>query len=74
MVTVGVTELYTLIVVVALVTEAGVAQAALLLSTHVTISPFEKLLLEYVGLKPTGLPLTYQVYVGEGPPLVAVAV
>lgn len=58
-----------------LVTESGVAQGALLTIVQVTTSPLASEALEYVEvLAPTVVAFTCHIYVGVGPPLVAVAV
>ena len=57
--TVGVT-LGSMVIVTLLDTEAGVAQAELLVMVHFTISPLFRLFVLYVGVLPgTGLAFTY---------------
>ena len=53
----------------------GLAQVAFEVNTHVTICPFVKAVVEYVGLLvPTFPPFTFHWYTGVVPPLVGLVV
>jgi hypothetical protein len=74
-VTAGATALDTTMVTALLVTVAGLAQAALLVSCTVTTSPLARLLLVKVALLvPALLLFTFHWYTGVLPPLTGVAV
>ena len=75
MLTAGVTNAFTVIVMVFEVTVAEEGQVALLVMSHVTVCPFVSVVVvNVVPPVPVFTPFTFHWYVGEAPPLVGVAV
>lgn len=73
--TVGATTGVSEIVIVLLVAVAGLTQPELLVSSHVTKSPFTSVdELKFGEFVPTGVPFTFHTYIGAEPPLTVVAV
>jgi len=72
--TVGVNNGFTVIVIAALTAVSGVAQAALLVSRQVYTSPVAAEVVVNELPVPTPIPFLYQIYAGAVPPLTGVAV